>query len=148
MTNTLRAIAALAAVLLAAAFTGQARAADTLSFGDRGTQATFGANEIVRIDGSITYDGNCPKPGINDFFYAASDVYLVPAGSVGGELQDAGGGRPNTIVASTTTFLEEVIAVTAPAGHLDEGTYDVVYDTCQDGQFDPGRDTVFLDAVT
>ncbi|HXV58660.1 MAG TPA: Calx-beta domain-containing protein [Gaiellaceae bacterium] len=138
----------LAALLVAAVLPSTALAADTIGFGDQGASATFGANAIVRIDGTITYASDCPEPGIDDFFYPATDVYLVPAGSAGGELQDAGGGRPNTIVSGASAFLDEVIAVTAPAGSLDEGTYDVVYDTCQDGQLDPGRDTVFPSAVT
>jgi alpha-tubulin suppressor-like RCC1 family protein len=148
MGRILRTIATLAVVLVAATLAADARAADTISFGDQGATGTFGANATVQIDGSITYDVNCPKPGIDDFFYAATDVYLVPAGSAGGELHDAGGGRPNTIVATTSMFLDEVIAVTEPAGSLSEGVYDVVYDTCQDGRYDPGKDTVFANAVT
>ena len=143
-----RAAVALAVALAAALFTAEAQAADSISFGDQGQTATFGANAIVRIDGSITYDTDCPKPGIKDFFYPATDVYIVPSGSGTGKLEDASGGRPNTIVSATTTFLDEVIAMTAPAGNLDEGDYDVVYDTCQDGNFDPGVDTVFPHAVT
>ncbi len=141
-------LAALAVTLVAAVFAAEAQAADSISFGDKGSGATFGANEIVGIDGSITYRNDCPKPGIDDWFYPATDVYLVPAGSGTGTLQDVGGGRPNTIVATATAFLDEVIAMTAPAGNLDEGEYDVVYDTCQDGEFDPGFDTVFAGAVT
>ena len=125
-----------------------ALAADSLSFANGDTKATFGANDIVRIDGSITYASDCPKPGINDFFYPATDVYLVEAGSEGGELHDVGGGRPNTIVSGASLFTDEVIGLTAPGGKLDDGVYDVVYDTCQDGQYDPGRDTIFHDAVT
>jgi hypothetical protein len=125
-----------------------ASAADAISFGEQGQSATFGANAIVRIDGSITYDSNCPESGIDDFFYPATDVYIVPTGGGSGELQDAGGGRPNTIVSGASMFVDEVIAVTAPAGQLDEGVYDIVYDTCQDGGFDPGRDTIFPGALT
>jgi hypothetical protein len=133
----------LAAVVLPAA----AMAADSLSFANGDAQATFGANDIVRIDGSITYASDCPKPGINDFFYPATDVYLVWAGSEGGKLEDAGGGRPNTIISGASLFSDEVIGLTAPGGKLAAGVYDVVYDTCQDGQYDPGRDTIFHDAV-
>ena len=148
MRHTRRTVAALAVAAATATFTAEARAADSISFGDQGSHGTFGANGIVRIDGSITYRSDCPKPGIPDWFYPATDVYLVPEGSGTGELHDVGGGRPNTIVSATTAFLDEVIAMTAPAGNLDEGAYDVVYDTCQDGNFDPGWDTVFPDAVT
>ena len=72
----------------------------------------------------------------------------MPAGGGTGELHDAGGGRPNTIVATSSAFVEEVIAMTAPAGKLDEGEYDVVYDTCQDGNYDSAYDTIFPGAVT
>jgi len=142
-----RAAVALAVALAAALFTAEAQAADSISFGDQGQTATFGANAVVRIDGSITYNTDCPKPGIKDFFYPATDVYIVDSGTGTGKLQDASQGRPNTIVSATTTFLDEVIAMTAPSGNLEEGDYDVVYDTCQDGNFDPGVDTVFPHAV-
>ena len=148
MRHTRRTAAALAVAAAAAFFTAEARAADSISFGDQGSAATFGANAIVGIDGSITYRTDCPSAGIDDFFYPATDVYLVDAGEGTGTLHDVGGGRPNTIVATTSFFLDEVIAATAPGGNLDEGTYDVVYDTCQDGTFDPGFDTVFPGAVT
>jgi alpha-tubulin suppressor-like RCC1 family protein len=144
----LRLVCVLAAVCAAVAVPAAARAADTLSFPNGETKATFGANDIVAIDGSITYANDCPKPGINDFFYPATDVYLVPAGSEGGALTDVGGGRPNTIVSGASLFADEVIGLTAPGGKLDDGVYDVVYDTCQDGQYDPGRDSIFPDAVT
>ena len=51
------------AVLAAAFFTAEAQAADSISFGDQGSTATFGANAIVGIDGSITYRTDCPGPG-------------------------------------------------------------------------------------
>ena len=130
-----RAAVALAVALAAALFTAEAQAADSISFGDQGQTATFGANAVVRIDGSITYNTDCPKPGIKDFFYPATDVYIVDSGTGTGKLQDASQGRPNTIVSATTTFLDEVIAMTAPSGNLEEGDYDVVYDTCQEMYF-------------
>lgn len=146
MRHTKRALAvAVAAALFTAA---EAQAADSLSFGEQGSRASFGANAIVRIDGSISYRNDCPKPGISDWFYPATDVYIVDPGEGTGTLNDVGGGRPNTIVATATAFGDEVIAMTAPAGNLDEGEYDVVYDTCQDGQYDPGFDTIFDRAVT
>ena len=148
MRYTRRAAAVLAVTVAAALWTAQAWADDSISFGDQGPTATFAANEIVRVDGRITAHNDCPKPGINDFFYPATDVYLVPAGTAFGALHDASGGRPNTIVSTTSAFLDEVIAMTAPAGNLDEGTYDVVFDNCQDGNYDPGADTLFPDAVT
>jgi len=141
-------LAGLAAATAVAFFPAAAQAADMISFGEQGSRAGFGANAIVRIDGAITYRNDCPKPGISDWFYPATDVYIVEPGAGTGPLHDVGGGRPNTIVATATAFGDEVIAMTAPAGNLDEGSYDVVYDTCQDGQYDPGFDTIFDRAVT
>src|SRR5262245_55438702 len=138
----------MAAVAAAAVLPATARAADSLSFANGDTKMHFGKDAVVSIDGSITYASDCPKPGINDFFYPATDVYLVDAGFSGGELHDVGGGRPNTIVSGASLFTDEVIGLTAPGGKLEGGVYDVVYDTCQDGQYDPGYDTIFRDAVT
>src|SRR5215470_7835891 len=96
--RTTRTLAALAVALATGGFAAQAQAADSLSFGDQGQSAGFAANAIVRIDGTISYETNCAKPGIPDFFYPATDVYIVPTGATSGELHDASGGRPNTIV--------------------------------------------------
>src|SRR3954469_2547825 len=92
MTKTRRALPALAVTLAALCWTAQAHAADSLSFGDQGQTATFHANDIVRIDGTISYETHCPKPGIPDFFYPATDVFIVPAGEESGALHDASGG--------------------------------------------------------
>lgn len=113
--------------------------------------ASFGANDIIRIDGTITFEDDCPEGGIDDWVYPATDVYIVAAGSVGGagtELTDAGGFRANTIVAGASVFTDEPIGVTPPTGDIDEGVYDVVYDTCQDGTYEPGTDTLFPGAIT
>src|SRR5262245_24238656 len=143
----IRIVCVLAAICAAAVMPAAALAADSLSFANGDTKMAFGKDAVVSIDGSITYASDCPKPGINDFFYPATDVYLVDAGFSGGELHDVGGGRPNTIVSGASLFSDEVIGLTAPGGKLKSGVYDVVYDTCQDGQYDPGRDTIFHDAV-
>ena len=148
MRHTRRALAALAVALATAFFTAEALAADTISFGEQGSTGTYGPNGVVRIDGSISFRDDCPKPGIDDFFYPATDVFIVDAGTGTGTLHDAGGGRPNTIVSGASLFTDEVIAITPPAGTLDQGEYDVVYDTCQDGNYDPGFDTIFPGAVT
>src|SRR5262245_11312379 len=144
----IRIVCVLAAICAAAVMPAAALAADSLSFANGDTKMAFGKDAVVSIDGSITYASDCPKPGINDFFYPATDVYLVDAGFSGGELHDVGGGRPNTIVSGASLFTDEVIGLTAPGGKLEGGVYDVVYDTCQDGQYDPARDTIFRDAVT
>src|SRR4051794_35804484 len=150
MSKTRRAVAALAIAAAAACFTAEAQAADSLSFGEQGTKATFGANRVVSIDGTITYRDDCPVPGIKDFFYPATDVYLVQSGtaSAGAELHDVGGGEPNTIVSGASVFLAGMTAKSAPAGNLDEGEYDLVLDNCQDGNYDPRWDCFFPDAVT
>jgi alpha-tubulin suppressor-like RCC1 family protein len=147
MRKTRRALAALTAVIAAGCFTAQAQAADTISFGESGPTATFGMNAVVRIDGTITYRNDCPKPGINDFFYPATDVYVVAHGAGTGTLQDVNE-RPNTIVSGASMFTDEIIAMTGPSGFLQTGEYDVVFDTCQDGQYDPGFDTIFPSAIT
>ncbi|HEX5620850.1 MAG TPA: Calx-beta domain-containing protein [Solirubrobacteraceae bacterium] len=148
MRHTRRALAALAVALATAFFTAEALAADSISFGEQGSTGTYGPNGVVRIDGSISFRDDCPKPGIDDFFYPATDVYIVDTGTGTGTLHDAGGGRPNTIVSGASLFTDEVIAIAPPAGTLDQGEYDVVYDNCQDGQYNPGFDTIFPGAVT
>ena len=110
---------------------------------------TFGANDIVRIDGRITFNKDCPEGGNNDWVYPATDVYIVVGGvSDGMKLEDVTGAMPNTIMPGSTVFTEEVIAATVPGGHLGEGIYDVVYDTCQDGTYDAGVDTQFPGVIT
>lgn len=140
-------LSSLVAALLAAPTRAVAAGSDSLSFGE-GAAGTFGANEVVRIDGRLTYETRCPG-GVPDFVYPATDVYIVAAvPGEGGELRDVAGGPPNTIVSTASLFIGEIIAVTAPTGSLEEGTYSVVYDTCQDGKFDGSVDTIFVDAIT
>jgi len=80
--------------------------------------------------------------------YAASDVYLVAeAPDDGDELVDTSG-TPSTIVSPGTMFIEETIAITAPSGTTGEGTYSIVYDSCQDGIYQPTQDSLFPDVVT
>ena len=153
--NRIRAIAALIAVAIVAALfvalpaqPAGAAGFNSLSFADGSTSKTFGANGAVIIDGVLAYDDGCQfDQGVKDFFYPATDVYIVPTGSAGGKLTDVGGENPNTIVAPTSgIFLDEVIAFTSPSGTLGEGVYDIVYDTCQDGFLTEG-DAVFSQAV-
>ncbi len=113
------------------------------------THGTFGANAVVRIWGDLRVKTfGCPEDGVNDFVYPTSNVYVVAPGSGTGELTDVTGGRPNTVVQYASVFDDEIIAMTQPGGTLPEGTYDVVFDTCQDGRFDPEDDTVFPNAIT
>lgn len=126
------------------------RADNLLSFPDGSQQAVFGPNAMIRIDGRILYETECDDPGIPDFFYPATDVYLVEEVPGDGDaLEDVNPfGVPNTIIATTTVFISEVLGATEPGGFLPEGTYHVVYDTCQDGSFDASQDSVFADAIT
>ncbi|MDD1709727.1 MAG: hypothetical protein LUQ37_02320, partial [Methanoregulaceae archaeon] len=123
---------------------------NVMSFSDGSDHKSFGANGVVTIDGSITFDDGCGTGGVDDFVYPATDVYIVQSGSAapGATLTDAGGEGPNTIVGTGSgAFLGELIAVTTPSGSLGDGQYDVVFDTCQDGVVGPG-DAVFADAIT
>lgn len=121
---------------------------DALSFGENPT-ATVGANAVVRIDGRLTYETRCSDKGFPDFVYPATDIYVVSAApTAGARLADASGGPPNTIISTASLFIGEIIAITSPTGALGEGTYSVVYDTCQDGAFDPQVDTAFTDVLT
>lgn len=60
-------------------------AGNTLVFTHNGTaQATYGVNGAVYVDGTIMFDLACSfaaTPGIDDFVYPATDVYIVTAGS-------------------------------------------------------------------
>src|SRR5262245_39458493 len=129
---------------------GAARASglDSLSFSDG--DGHFGGNDVVRIDGRLNFDTNCDDDGVPDWVYPATDVYITAPGAAvdGAALKDVTGAMPNTIIPGASIFSDEVIAITAPGGHLGEGTYDVVYDTCQNGKYDAGQDTVFPDVIT
>ncbi|MEW5990518.1 MAG: PKD domain-containing protein [Chloroflexota bacterium] len=132
----------------------------------------FGANQpIVIYQGSMAF---VPGPictgfynGQNDFLYPATDVYIVPTGSVAdyGALEDVSG-TPNTIVAGASSgfFIEEYIGTAGGKfppefedrvaaaeeqlpGLIPEGTYDVVYDECQDGKFQSTYDAIFSGVI-
>lgn len=129
-------------------------AGNSLYFPQGSDHVVVGPNAAIFIDGTITFDDYCQKggtrPGIDDFVYPATDVYIVTAGSAGDDapLEDAGGNGPNTIVGTGGgAFIGELIAVTSPSGSLGEGVYDIVYDTCQDGVVGY-EDEVFYDAIT
>ena len=153
MKRALSALVAVSMILGAVPVTKAAAATplgNLIDFGNGEFQRAAGANDAIYIDGLIPYNDNCLHGGTQDFLYPATDVYIVPAGTASGgaKLTDVNG-TPNTIVATSTgVFVGEMIAVTTPSGSLGAGDYDVVYDNCQDGQYDPGRDTIFRDAVT
>ncbi len=116
---------------------------------DGTTFTRFGPNTQVIIDiGAIAFVPDCPPPGIPDRFFAASDLYVVPSGSVkpgsiGTALSDVSG-RPHTVVSGALggLFLGEQIGITAPSGKIGPGRYAVVYNECQDGKLGP-HDAVF-----
>ena len=107
------------------------------------TFRVFGANEAVTI-AIGTVDFRC------DGFFPTADVYVLKsAGDVAGGSQfglvDANG-VPNTVIGSSGGLFSDTIAFTRPGGNLPGGTYSVVYDECQDGSFDPGVDSLFVNA--
>ncbi|GHJ47658.1 hypothetical protein Cs7R123_50000 [Catellatospora sp. TT07R-123] len=113
------------------------------------TTGSYGANAVVRIWGDLSFKNEgCPEDGVPDFVYATSDVYIVAAGTGTGTLSDISGGSPNTVIQYGSVFDDEIIGITAPGGSLAAGTYDVVFDTCQDGQFQPEDDKVFPGVLT
>jgi hypothetical protein len=131
----------LASVGLVLAPVGQkpAHAAD-LYFGEDYTSYTsYGPNEEVTISGDMY--GGC----IDEFGQFASDVYVVPHGSMDPSAPATMSGQPNAVVTSSLTggyFLDETIGFTGPAGKLGTGDYDVVMDTCAEGKYVPGRDVI------
>ncbi|MEX2546446.1 MAG: PKD domain-containing protein, partial [Chloroflexota bacterium] len=110
-----------------------------LQWDDGSSFKVFGANEAIFIAiGTINTD--C------DQLFATADVYVIQGGaSEGAALSDVNG-QPNTVVAGGGGFFSETIAFTQPSGSLGQGLYSVVYDECQDGEFDTGTDAVFTDA--
>ncbi|MBN9176728.1 MAG: hypothetical protein J0I43_05100 [Microbacterium sp.] len=150
-TMRLAATAATAAVLLTAGVVTAAPAAasdDALTLPGGGAEVTLGANAVLRIDGRLQFWTRCAhEDGIRDWGYAASDLYLtVAAPAAGSPLVDASG-SPTTVVQPGSAFIEQILAITQPSGSLGEGTYSIVYDTCQDGVFDPDEDALYADAV-
>ena len=142
-------VAAAASVLVAVAAPASANQ-DSLWFGKIGeTTGSYGPNQAVRIWGDLSFKNEgCPEDGVPDFVYPTSDVYIVVPGTAVGHLVDVTGNRPNTVVQYASVFDDEVIGITTPAGSLQGGEYDVVFDTCQDGVFDPDQDTVFSRVLT
>jgi alpha-tubulin suppressor-like RCC1 family protein len=145
--------AALGAGLLVVAPTSAHAAGNSLYLPGGGDHVDLGANAALYIDGTITYDDHCAwdgEGGVDDFFYPATNVYIVPAGSVGlgDALHDVAGPYPNTVIGvGEGAFIGELIGVVTPTGMLGDGDYDIVYDTCQDGTFSES-DEIFSDAIT
>jgi hypothetical protein len=128
-------------------------------FGEGGR--TFGPGEVITVSGVVPYITSCPgmfraNPGSVtghgegrfDFFPVA-DLYVIP--ETGAPLplfyplNDVSGGKNRVTGTGSGVFVDEVIAVTNPAGNLPAGRYEVVMDQCLDGVYDPGIDIVLGD---
>jgi PKD repeat protein len=164
--STVGRTAAFAAAIVAAAVgASSAQAASNFPLGQvlswddelsTGGPSTFGAGSTISIStGILGRVQDClllaGPDGNNDFlFTVSSDVYVVTSGSVadGADLSDVSE-TPNTINALTSgLFIGETIGTTASKFPLigkpiGEGTYDVVYDECQDGKYQASHDALF-----
>ena len=143
-------IATLVVVVVAPNRSAQAAQNQLWFNGDEGTgSVTLGPNEVLRIDGRLTYSNSCDARGVNDFVYPATDIYVMPAWytpAEGAPLQDVMD-SPNTIVSGLSVFIDEIVGITAPSGTLPEGDYSIVYDSCQDGRYDKVSDTIFANVL-
>jgi hypothetical protein len=93
--------------------------------------------EIIIEHGCMDYITNCTE-GTNDWLYPWTDIYIVATGSAtspGSALIDRSG-APNPVqgVMLGGCFMYETLGYTEPCGNVDAGTYDVVYDECQEGK--------------
>ena len=111
-------------------------------------KGTYGANEVIRAEfGNGDRHRDCGSDGVNDnMIFTTTDFFIVTAGSVepGAPLAGENVRKKVTLVYSSTAgFFEEVFAFTRPApGGLGNGTYDIVFDECQDGRYDPAVDFI------
>ncbi|MCM3659930.1 PKD domain-containing protein [Georgenia satyanarayanai] len=138
-TTRVAAATAGAALVLGGITTAGPAAADVSGFTLNGY--SFGPNATVMVDiGTLTRD--C------DTFWTASDIYVVPSGSVGpGSTLSDVSGSPNTLQGTGlgSGVFGEILAITAPSGSVGAGTYDLVEDTCQNGVLD-GSDSLLSPA--
>jgi uncharacterized membrane protein YgcG len=108
---------------------------------------TFSPGEYIQAGGQIAFRNDCSADGINDQVDRAAKIYIVPAGaSVGQKLTDVGN-APN--VAQTTLaggYFDPDLIGYAGVG-VPAGTYDVVFDECEDGTLDD-KDAIFRDYIT
>ncbi|MDR1635535.1 MAG: hypothetical protein LBS27_11595, partial [Bifidobacteriaceae bacterium] len=106
------------------------------------SKPVYGPNEIIYVEYGILTRA-C------DFTFTASDIYVVPAGFSGGALNDVSG-APNTFVTGLigSPVEYEQVGITGPDGSIPSGTYDLVEDSCQNGQFDAGEDSILRNAFT
>lgn len=122
---------------------------DALTLPGGESTVTLGANAVLRIDGRLQFDTHCSgENAVNDWGYAASDVYLTAGAPTAGATLEDVSGFPSTIIQPGSTFIDQIVAITQPSGTTGEGIYSIVYDTCQDGVYDPSEDTLYADVVT
>ena len=129
-------------------------AAQILLWQNGSSVRTFGPGEAITIDiGSINFINGCPPGGVDDTFSSFSDIYIVPTGSatVGSTLADITQ-SPNTVQgAGTGSFVSQFIGSTktfnGSTNGVGIGTYDVIYDECQDGKLD-SFDALFSSAIS
>lgn len=113
-------------------------------------KGTYGANEVIRVEfGNGDPVAFCPGGGFADGpFFTVTDFYIVASGSVtAGDTLSGTGKRVSLVYSHTAGFFDETFAFTKPAsGGLGGGSYDVVFDECQDGTFDPVEDFIVPNA--
>ena len=113
------------------------------------TPSSFGPNELVTITGGIEAGCDVFKGMVR-----ASDIYVVKSGTnwVNGLSLKGwdGAGEPNTIVSTALggAFIQEIIAITEPAGVTGPGTYDIIEDVCRNGDYDAAVDGIIRNAFT
>jgi hypothetical protein len=122
---------------------------------DGSGSTVFGPGQIVAIDGVIPHVYICqsmydtdkfPKPNLQIF--PVADFYVIPDTGTplnyGDKLTDING-TPNTIIGlSDGSFVNEIVAITKPAGNTGAGKYSIVMDACQTGVYDPGGGDMVL----
>jgi hypothetical protein len=143
-------------VILAAVYvlmSGAAAAADTVTWPSSNQDGQFTDAEAVTVSGSFVQVDNC-STGTNDTpLSAQTDLWIVPTGSVGqGQplavvpnaskttIQAVGDGTSSGPIAFPSTLI-------SPVDELAPGSYDLIFDECQDGTLD-AQDTVLTGALT
>jgi len=119
---------------------------------------TFGPGQVITISGSIPFVPFCPSmlypgvkgrgEGIFDFFPVADFYVIADDGQPLQPLQKLVdvNGTPNRITGGPQgVFVEEIVAITKPAGNVGPGRYKIVMNQCLTGVFDPVTDIVLGD---
>jgi len=119
---------------------------------------TFGRGQVITISGSIPFIRFCPTmlyPGVKgrgeglfDFFPVADFYVIKDDGQPLQPLQklvDVTGTPTALRAAPKASFVEEVVAITKPAGNVGPGRYKIVMNQCLTGVFDPVTDIVLGD---